>query len=153
MATFSEPHEQTPFSLTPHNSPNISKSHKSFFMLHYKRNGNLHTNTHTGAAQRTGPHQTYTPQKEMDPVGSLLIPPTRREGELEVRSLLGPSRLMQPLMIRLGGTRTCNSMLLQTPGRRVASVINGTPSTGARHVCASERPMVEGSQGGCCRCW
>ena len=32
-----------------------------------------------------------------------------------------------------------------------ASVANGTPPTGARHVCASERPMVEGSQGGC-RC-
>ena len=34
-----------------------------------------------------------------------------------------------------------------------ASVANGTPPTGTRHVCASERPMVEGSQGGCRCCW
>ena len=61
----------------------------------------IYTQTPIQALSKAGPHQTHTPQKEMDPVGSSLIPPTRREGELEVRSSPGPFRPLRSLRIWL----------------------------------------------------
>ena len=45
-----------------------------------------------------------------------MIPPARREGELEVRDCLGPFRFVRFSTIWPGGTRTRNTMPLQAPG-------------------------------------
>ena len=75
--------------------------------------------THTALKRfylKDGPTHRHTPPKKKWWSRPLLIPPARREGELEVRVWLGPSRFMRFSTIWPGGTRTRNTMPLQAPG-------------------------------------